>query len=217
MLARFAVVVAGPLFIASLAHAQAPGEVPVQAPPEMVLQPAPSVMDNRWAIGFSFGSMSLVPEHSDADTAFGIGELAVRFRATPHLELALSAGGGRDHHDGMEGDLEVTQVAFAARYRFMPEAAWNWYAMAGIGAAAVTWRDASDEERDDATHPMIQLGLGLERRFEHFALQAEARIVGIGSREKDDAMPANVDDPTTLDPRQRLSGGALTVGASYYF
>lgn len=221
MLARLAALVAGPLFVASLANAQAPGEVPVQAPPEMApaVPPAPSVMDNRWAIGLSIGSLGLAPEHTENDnTAFAVGELALRLRATPHFELELAAGGGRDRHDGMDGDLEVSMVALSARYRFLPEAAWNWYAMAGIGGASVTARDASDDVREDATHPMIQLGLGVERRFAHFALQAEGRIVGIGARDDDrDAMPVDLEDQTTVDPRQRLSGGSLTIGASYYF
>src|SRR5262249_40724691 len=106
-----------PLFAASLARAQAPGEVapqivvaPVVAPVVVaptptaaVVAPAPavvpgnvicgggggeSVMANRWAIGFSVGSMSLAPDAAPDDkTAFAVGELALRFRATPHLEL----------------------------------------------------------------------------------------------------------------------------------
>ena len=85
-----------PLFAAPIAHAQAPGDVQEDVPPEvaqpapppvapvvviappgmvpMVAAPAPPpeagcgcevrepVMANRWAVGFSFGGMSLAPQ-----------------------------------------------------------------------------------------------------------------------------------------------------------
>ncbi len=239
-----------PLFLgsaASLAHAQAPGEF---APPPA--GPAPdsacatpcggcshveSVMENRWAVGLSLGSMSLAPEgQSDNQTAFGIGELALRFRATPHFELELSAGGGREQlANDQQGDLEVTTAALAVRYRFRPEAAWNWFVMGGLGGASVVSHDATKQERDDATHPLGMLGIGLERRFHHFALQAEARAIGIGDKNRNsDAMaapppvaqpgamattppPAPPAPPAPVTPSQKQSGGALTIGLSYYF
>ncbi|HET7504103.1 MAG TPA: outer membrane beta-barrel protein [Kofleriaceae bacterium] len=230
-----------PLFAATAAHAQAPGEmVPVAAPEGACVAPCgcgpvqvqarESVMDNRWAIGLSVGSLSLAPDHqSDDKTAFTIGELALRFRATPHLELELSAGGGREQlDDHVQGDLEVNMIALAARYRFNPEGQWNWFLMGGLGGASVTLHDATQEERDDATHPLGMLGIGVERRFHHFALQAEARVVGIGEKHHDDSamdLPVQVEPamatvgtpPTTTSPGDRLGGGSITIGASYYF
>src|SRR5204863_131225 len=78
---------------------------PVAAPEGGCAPARASVMANRWAIGLSVGSMSLAPKGSPDDkTDFGVGELALRFRATPHLELELTAGGGRertaDNQDG---------------------------------------------------------------------------------------------------------------------
>jgi hypothetical protein len=236
-----------PVLSASIAHAQAPGEVYAQpaaqtvvivpAAPQMAAPPmappvaacaAPiaereSVMSNRWSLGFSAGSMALAPEGSPDDkTTFAVGELDLRFRLTPHLELEASIGGGRERTaDNQRGDLEVTTVALAARYRFMPEQPWNWFVMAGFGGAAVTRHDATDQERNDATQPLGMLGIGLERRFHHFALQAEARAVGLGKSTKDTmstepaAMSTITPTPTT-DPLQR-SGGLITIGASYYF
>jgi hypothetical protein len=228
-----------PLFAAAAAHAQAPGEMVPVAPEDACgapcgCQPArvrASVMDNRWALGLSVGSMSLAPDGQSEDkTAFTIGELALRFRATPHLELELSAGGGREQlDDDRQGDLEVGTIALAARYRFNPEGAWNWFLMGGLGGASVTFHDATRQERDDATHPMGMLGIGVEHRWDHFALQAEARVVGIGDKHRDDAMDlpvqggevaamaTTVTPPTTTSPSDRLGGGAITIGASYYF
>jgi hypothetical protein len=189
-------------------------------------------MANRWSIGLSLGSMSLAPESQpDNKTDFGVGELALRFRATPHLELELSAGGGREQlADNQQGDREVNVAALSARYRFRPEAAWNWFVMGGIGGASVTRHDATKQERDDATHPLGMLGIGIERRFRHLALQAEARAIGIGDKDRNDppmtgpapatapaAMATTTSSPTPAAPSQKQSGGALTIGLSYYF
>jgi len=231
-----------PLFATSLVHAQAPGEAAPQpaapAPGSPGAAPcggssrAESVMANRWSIGLSLGSMGLAPEDQpDNKTDFGVGELALRFRATPHLELAVSAGGGREQlADDQQGDREVSVVALSARYRFRPEAAWNWFVMGGLGGASVTRHDATQQERDDATQPLGMLGIGIERRFRHFALQAEARAIGIGDKDRNDAkvdapLPTEPGAPTgmatTADPvaapSQKQSGGALTIGLSYYF
>src|SRR5262245_47653186 len=147
------------LLCSSSAHAQAPGEV---AAPPVVMVPesacvacgcsrAESVMSRRWAVGLSLGSMSLAPDgQPDDKTAFAIGELALRFRATRHLELELAVGGGRERtDDDQEGELDVSTALIAARWRFLPEHAWNVYVMAGIGGAAVTRHDATDQERSD--------------------------------------------------------------------
>jgi len=239
-------VVAAPVVAAPVVTAPNAPSAPVAAPgmvPAAALLAVPengcampctdcreSVMANRWAIGLSVGSMSLAPDGSPDDkTAFAVGELALRFRATPHVELELTAGGGREQtSDGMQGDLEVNTAAIAARWRFRPEAAWNWFVMGGIGGASVTRHDATKQERSDATQPLGMLGIGLERRFRHFALQAELRGVGFGTSKKDapadppmaqspsTAMTtATTPPPATADVQR--SGGSLTIGLSYYF
>lgn len=203
-----------------------PASTPVQVACASA-RPRDPVMANRWAVGLSLGSMALAPESSpDDQTSFAIAELALRFRATRHLELELTAGGGRERTaDDEDGDLAVGTVALAARYRFRPEAAWNWFVMGGIGAASVARHDATDEQRNDATQPVGMLGIGLERRFRHFAIQAEARAVGMGKREDDrmddDAIrPLAVRGPVETPSRstdEARSGGSFSVGLNYYF
>jgi hypothetical protein len=204
----------------------APVAAPVVAPEAGCApnEPHESVMDNRWAIGFSLGGMSLAPKDSpDDQTHFAIGELALRFRATPHLELELAAGGGRERTaDNMDGDLEVNTAALALRYRFRPEAHWNWFVMGGLGGASVTRHDATSQERHDATQPMFVAGIGTEYRFHHLALQAELRGVGVGKANSDTAsdppvasMTTTTTDPNTADIQR--SGAAFSVGVSYYF
>jgi hypothetical protein len=176
-----------------------------------------SVMDDRWSVGLSAGTLSLAPDHDAEQTEFSIGELALRFRVTPRFELEGTVGGGRE--DRGDGDLEVMTAALGARIRFNPEGRWNWFLMGGLGAAAVTRHDATDDERDDATQPLAMIGIGVERRFRHFALQLEARGVAIGDGDRDrdemDAPAARVVSGSTQ--HQNLGGGSLTFGASYYF
>jgi hypothetical protein len=268
-----------PLFAASVAHAQAPGEVPLQPvvvapvvaqpvvvapvvvapvqvapvqvapgpafappPPPPIVGPAfappppvaegsciapagearESVMANRWSIGFSVGGMSLAPKGSpDESTGFAFGELALRYRLTRHLELELSAGGGRERTaDDMDGDLSIAEAALSARWRFFPEKAWNLFAMGGIGGASLVRHDATDQERSDATQPFGMLGVGVERRFSHLALQAELRAVVLGKNHADDDDPAfenaAMSSSSTSDPIER-GGASLSVGLSYYF
>ena len=67
---------------------------------------------------------------------------------------------------------------------------------------------------------MAMLGIGVERRFHHFALEAELRGVAISDKSKDDRMPvemATAGGPTTSAAAVKQSGGSLTIGASYYF
>jgi hypothetical protein len=74
-------------------------------------------------------------------------------------------------------------------------------------------------------------GVGVERRFRRFALQAELRSVGLGRRE-DSQDGVIVEDggpgvPPPTVPRlpggaatthaESLSGAMFTLGASYYF
>jgi hypothetical protein len=189
-----------------------------------------TVMSRRWAVGLSLGSMSLAPDgRPDDKTAFAIGELALRFRATRHFELELTAGGGRERtDDDQDGDLAVSAVMLAARWRFLPEHAWNFYVTGGIGGASVTRHDATDQERNDATQPLAMLGVGVERRFRHFALQAELRAVGMGDKDhgdpamaRDAATGAAAEMTTTITPPaavdEKRGGGSLSIGASYYF
>jgi hypothetical protein len=239
MLVSFAASFA-PLFAASLAHAQAPGEVqpvivqPVVVQPVIVApgapgvapvvapvpqgEPRPAVMDDRWAVGFSVGGMSVAPSDApDDQTHFTVGELALRFRATLHLELELAVGGGRERTpDNMDGDLQVSTAALALRYRFRAEEHWNWFVLGGLGGAAIARHDATSQERSDATQPMFVAGIGTEYRFDHLALQAELRGFGLGVARTDDATAMTTAGASNSADIQR-SGASISVGLNFYF
>ena len=234
-----------PLLIAATAHAQAPGDTEL-APPSAVPLDSGSggcshaihepVIANRWALGFSLGSLAVAPEGSPNNkTQFAVGELALRFRATPHLELELGAGGGREQlSDGSQGDRQVNTVTLAARYRFSIEHAWNWWLMAGFGGYAVAAPGASDAVLKANERPLGEAGIGIERRFRRFALQAELRGISVGPPQHDQvtkAPPTTVmagsgtggqpapggQPPSPYMGSDKQTGGVMTIGASYYF
>jgi hypothetical protein len=228
-----------PLLAAGSAFAQAPGEM-APAPPPSTPAPVPAtpdpcarppVMAHRWAIGLSLGGSAVAPDEaaSGEATQFRIAELAVRYRATRRLELELAMSGGREMlEDNTEGDLATGSVTLALRYRFRPEQRWSWWVMGGLGGTVIAPHQSTEAERDGATRPLGMLGIGVERRFRRFALQAELRSMGIGPRE--DAMdPVPVADgaggaqplprlPSAATTHaEELSAGMFTLGASYYF
>ena len=238
-------VVIASLLVASTAYAQAPGDYyeDGSTAPSMVAPVAPVVVVppppvRRWSIGLGFGSMSLAPHNApEAETQFGVGQLAVRYLATRHLEIELALGGGTEKlEDGREGDREMSQGVLALRYRFSPGRRWNWWVMAGMGSLAVTRHEPTKEEQDAAQQSTLQFGAGLERRWSRFALQLEFRAVGVKAHDVEDmpvsgtvtgtpggemktpdgSMPL---PPTTAptDAGDGMSGGQLVITGNYYF
>jgi hypothetical protein len=227
MIGRLAVALVFVATASATAFAQAPGETVPVAPPgiEPIAAPRPSVMDHRWAIGISIGGLGVAPEQNpDAQTKFQIGAIAIRYRAASSIEFALElAGGSQVLESGDRGDLDTSGVMIVGRYRFMPEEPWNLFLTGGFGALVIARSDATDQERQNAGRPQGMLGIGLERRFERFALQAEARIVGVGPRDQQDTPPVTgtitklpIDPPPPADT-DKLSGGTFTIGLSYYW
>jgi hypothetical protein len=196
------------------------------APQPVVIAVAPmrNVMADRWAVGLSVGGFTVSPDSApDQQTQFNVGELSQRFRATPHLELELAVGGGNEKlSDGTQGDTQVSMGTLALRYRFAIESDWNWWIMGGIGQATIDSKTVTDSMQLDAdSRPLGEFGVGLEHRWDHFALQAELKAVGMGERKGDaNTKPIPVDGGSAAvgtTSQDTMSGGALTIGASYYF
>ncbi|MBA3463897.1 MAG: hypothetical protein H0T46_28325 [Deltaproteobacteria bacterium] len=220
-----------PLFAAT-AHAQGPGgdyyggdyyAGPSATPPSAYVAPyvAPPPRPTRWSIAASIGSMTLAPDDSpENEVDFGIGQLAVRYRGWRHLELELAFAGGKQklpedmaRGDGnREGDLRMEHVTFAARYRFNPHQRWNWWLMAGLGATTVAHKDASQQQAEASQRGHGLMGIGLEHRWNKFALQLEGKAIFVGPTEEEQMnADANGTEPTGI------SGGSLTIGGAFYF
>jgi hypothetical protein len=118
----------------------------------------------------------------------------------------------------MDGDLQVSTAALAMRYRFRAEEHWNFFAMGGLGGAAITRHDATSQERHDATQPMFVAGAGTEYRFDHLALQAELRGFGLGTPKSDSTTQmTNAPFEANAGANVQRSGASLSLGLSYYF
>ena len=251
---RLLVLALSPVLASATAYAQAPGEVapepyyaqpPAETPAANPYTPAVSPLARRWAIGLNLGGMGIHPESEDTayaeanESTFQIAELAIRYRASRRIEIELSLGGGREvvetDYGDAEGDLAMGNLTVGVRYRFRPEHKWNWWLMAGLGGTIVAPHVSSEEERDALTRPHGTFGIGLERRFRRFALQAELRGVAMGEPKGYEDEQQSPDRPTT-EPGMptpdrppasltasdaayspELGGGVFTIGASYYF
>jgi hypothetical protein len=182
--------------LTTVAHAQAPGEV----------QPAPSVMDNRWAVNASIGGQSLTAK-TDGSKPVGFGgvDIAARFRIRPSIEVALAFAAA--------GNQGIGTVGFYAefRYRFLAERPWNPFACGSLGVASVGDKTGSETERKG--RGALRLGGGIERRIGNFGLEATLRLIGIG----ENTAVMTVQTAGQRLSRYGVSGGELVVGASYYF
>lgn len=123
----------------------------------------PTVMQRRWAGAVSYGASTLRARRDGADwNLLGFGEFALRFRIVPTIEIGASVSGAFSPSFGfaaIQGDV---------RYRLWAERAWNPFVFASLGAA--TW------SAEDGSHLSTRAGLGLERRFEKWALGASAEL-----------------------------------------
>jgi hypothetical protein len=234
--------VVAPILLASAsAFAQAPGDYygggydANISPPSMspyaapVAPPLPERV-RRLSIGLGISHTILAP-HRDPENAtqFAGGQVAIRYLLGRHFEIELQLGGGQEQlEDGMPGNRELSEAVLGLRYRFSPHRRWNWWLMAGMGTLAVSRVDASDEEHEAAAQSTLQFGVGVERRWRRFALQAELRAIGV---KKDDEVPyaepaidvpANTmeplppKDPSGIDTGGK-KGGQFALTANYYF
>jgi hypothetical protein len=213
--------------LGAVAHAQAPGD---QAACEVAAPVVPlPVMARRWAVSFGIGSATYAPTASPDDKSqFSIGELALRYRATPHLELELAGTGGQLANGS---DLQVHSFTASLRYRMRPGHAWDWYLLGGIGATELVTAEASDADRNAAARGQLQLGAGVERRFGNFGITAEIKMIALASPNNAQAITADPNSSpapagtiassmsamsSTPSPGG-ASGGEFTVGVAYYF
>jgi hypothetical protein len=189
-------------------------ECAVLAP--VVATPARGWDGRKLSVGVRVTSLGLRDESApDAEPAsYGGGGLHVRYRFTARWELELALEGLREHReDGMESVAGYDAGAIAVRYHLTPRSRWDWFALVGVGGMTPTYDGEPLEGGELGT---FQLGGGVERRFGRVGVAAELRAVGAAPAEHDAGPPARM--PVEADPDRRgLSGGQLSVAASYHF
>lgn len=185
---------------------------PVVAP---VPPPKPADLARRWGVSARMVSMSLGSE--TAKTEYGGGGLAASYRINRRWEVALAI----DALDAPEGpDLHVTTVS--ARFHLTPHRRWDWYIVAGLGMIHEAPPEGESHENADKTaRGRFHAGVGLARRWRKWSLAAELHSVGVGPVEKsDEAEPMTTErtvPPTAMSTDESLSGGELTVAATFFF
>jgi hypothetical protein len=197
--------------------AVAPAPVVVEAPPSLP----------KWGIGLRMTSMALAPESNpDAETQYGGGGLQLRYRVAPRWQLELAL----DHvteqlENGDMGTRQLQSATIAAQYHFRPYERWDWYALVGLGGTANGDPEISDEERRASEQGHVHLGVGIERRFRHFAIGAELRAVGMAPHENEaedvpvptEPSPTGMSIPPSVIEAEGTSGGQFTIAGTYYF
>lgn len=179
----------------------------------------------KWGIGLRATSMALAPESSpDAETQYSGGGLQLRYRLKPRWQLELSMDHFQERlENGDEGTRQLDSVTLAALYHFRPYARWDWYLLAGIGGTGDGDPEASDEAREASQMGHIALGAGVERRFGHFAIGAELRMIGMAPPEEEErdvpVMPTSAPGMTVpaAEADEGISGGQFSIAGTYYF
>jgi hypothetical protein len=204
-----------------------PGACACEAPvvsvtPVAAAQPAL----RKWGVGLRMTSLTVAPEGSesaDDQVSYGGGGFQLRYRIRPHWGLELAMDHVTEHHeDGTEGTRSLDSVSLSASYHFRPYSKWDWYVLLGFGGVADGNPDLTDEQREETAMGAGHIGAGVERRFNRFAIGAELRAVGMSPAEDDEVedAPVRPGAPAMTVPareEQKLSGGQLSIAATYYF
>ncbi len=189
------------LAMAGAAHAQAPGMTPPQPPPS-------DVMAKQWAVALELAAESISPD-GGANVGFGVAELAGRYRLRPEIELgpSLVLGGGDN------GVMSTWALYADIRYRMFAERAWNMLLLGSIGAVAVYGKTSPDIEH--RARPSLRSGVGVERRFGMFAIEADLKVFLVGQNSDVPLDPVG-STPNTL-AHDSLTGISLGAAATFYF
>jgi hypothetical protein len=149
---------------------------------------------------------------SEAKSEYGGGGVAVSYRINRRWEIALAL----DMLDAPQGpDLHSTSIT--ARFHITPHRRWDWYALAGIGVLHEVPLEGSEQAEEDPGRGRFHAGIGLARRWQKWSLAAELHTVGVGPKETSEAMSTAREAPTAMNSKDTLSGGELTLAATFFF
>lgn len=152
----------------------------------------------------------------DPGTPFAGAGLQLRYRLRPRWQLELTAAHAQEQDVDAAVARHVDAAALAILFHPRPYARWDLYLLAGVGATSDGDPDLTDAEREASRVGDVQLGAGVERRFGRIGVAAELRLL---AREPADAAAAArmTDGTAAATEAQPRNGGALTLGATYYF
>ena len=128
--------------------------------------------------------------------------------------------------EGLRADLydgdyqrELDNSTISVAYHWTPYSRWDWSVMAGLGGTddTVTYRkNDGTMASETASEVNFQLGVGLERRWQHIGVGIDLRVVGYARTDEE--------EPEDYDPAMDYraipntqSAGQLNLHATYYF
>jgi hypothetical protein len=159
----------------------------------------PTVMYKPWSVAFALGPAVLRARTSPTENHVVMyGDMAVRYRVAPPLEIGVALGGGLSHGAGYGGFFADI------RYRALAEGVWNPFALASLIAANITG--------GDSFRLGLRGGLGIERRFQSWAFIVDTQLAWIVG----DTEVVVHGDNTELGHYGAWSV-STSIGAVYYF
>ena len=193
------------------AHAQAP------PPPAVYAPEAPD--SSRWGIGLRTTAQSIAPE-SNVDNKLNLqgGGLHIRYRMNRRWGFELSTEHVRAELGGGAFIRESNPVTLGASFHFGRSRRWDTYLLVGIGGTdtevtRTTEQGATVTEVFKETH--AQFGIGIERQWQHLAIGAELRAIGLERNQEEGDAPryGEADGPVPVSS----SGSQLNFTLTYYF
>jgi hypothetical protein len=159
-------------------------QIPVTRVPLVLRKTGPEERIRRVSIGVHGTALYINQSHNE-DMVLGGAGLQLRIRSKGRFGLEISQG--FLYGSAVHGNLERTSFPFDFSLMFYvfpnkDDRHFNIYGLAGIGAMAdaVNVRDQNGQKvEQDFLEFNGHLGAGLELRFQWFAIEADARIIGM--------------------------------------
>jgi hypothetical protein len=147
---------------------------------------------DEWAVGLRASAEHLTPDGDPDGFDVGGGGVLVRWRFWPHWGLEAALESVRSE------TLRMDSLLVKIDLHLTPLSAWDAYVFVGAGGGNAYPAHAAEFKQS-----VVQLGVGLERRWEHLGIGAELAAVG---RERKD-----------VDPPAKAGGGQISAVVGWYF
>ncbi len=214
------------LALAPLLAAAAPALAqPAAAQPEVA---ASAARDPRWALGVHLGGVGLEPRNEDGDEltegdsdSIEMGAIGLQLRYKLHRRWELELAG--THMAGELGDTGAERhsgsLTLGVIFHINPDDNWIWSGLFGIGGThdqIMVEKNGEHVTTAEFSEGHARLGVGLERRFDRFGV--EAQLYGIGFTRDDDKLdgPAYEGREGGPVPAHSSGGEILLLGNWYY-
>ncbi len=169
---------------------------------------------DEWGLGIrATGERTGSDGGGDDGIDMGGGALFVRWRISGLFGLELGAGGVRGKLSDGAFERKTGTLDLTAQFHLTPGSRWDLYLLAGVGAAKDEVKlVAADGTRIEQEFHQAALrgGVGIEYRWRHVGLGAEAALIGRVREDADDALPGDA-------VPERSAGGQLSFSFTYYF